>query len=185
VGARRAHALVAAGFHVVWVAPDAPSTPGPIDIRRRPFAPDDLSGCAIVFACAPPAVNAAVADAARAQRVLCGRADQPDAGDFVVPAQMERGGAVLSVSTERAGPSAARTLLGALGAAWRPSFDTFLRLWTEARTALPPGADRQRAARSVANDEILSMLDAGDVEGARARLRTSLAAGGEAPTETT
>gem|GEM_PF-2806280 len=192
VGARRAHALTEAGFHVLWVAPDAPRlqdpvTPatGSLEVRRRPFSADDVHGCAVVFACAPRSVNVTVAQAARAAGVLCGRADQPDAGDFIVPAQLERAGAVLSVSTERAGPSAARTLLRALEAAWRPSFDVFLRLWADARSALPSGAARRNAARSVANEEILSMLDAGDVEEARARLRASLAAGGEAPAETT
>lgn len=192
VGARRARALSAAGFHVVWVAPDAPSSneraaavSGAFEVHRRPFAVDDVRGCAAVFACAPASVNAVVAQAARDAGVLCGRADEAEAGDFVVPAQLERAGAVLSVSTEGAGPAAARTLLRALEGAWRPSFDVFLRLWAEARRALPSGAARRQGARSVANDEILSMLDAGDVEGARARLRASLAAGGEAPAETT
>lgn len=194
VGDRRARALAAAGFQVVWVAPDAPLRPfettdagalGALEIRRRAFVDEDLRGCVAVFACAPPVANAAVALAARAAGVLCGRADDAEAGDFVVPAQLERAGAVVSVSTDGAGPSAARTLLRALSAAWRPSFSAFLRLWAETRRELPSGAARRNGARSVANDEILSMLDAGDVEGARARLRASLVAGGEAPAETT
>lgn len=169
----------------MWVAPNAPAGSASLDVRRRAFLADDLIGASAVFACAPPATNAEVAAAARALGILCGRADDPDAGDFVVPAQLERAGAVVGVSTDHAGPAAARALLGALDAAWRPSFDAFLRLWAEARAATPPGEARQRAARSVPNEEILSMLDAGDVEGARARLRASLAAAGATPTETT
>ncbi len=179
VGRRRVEALLGAGATVRWVAPDLPAPSSPpaerrLSARRRGFEVADVEGCGLVFACATPDVNDAVAAAARAAGVLCGRADAPERSDFVVPAQAERGGALLSLSSGGAGPSAARTLLAALVSSWRPAFDHFLTLWAEARAEVAAGPARRAAARGVANDEILSMLDTGDIDGARARLRAAL-----------
>ncbi|MFZ4737142.1 MAG: precorrin-2 dehydrogenase/sirohydrochlorin ferrochelatase family protein [Bradymonadia bacterium] len=179
VGRRRVDVLLRAGASVRWVAPDLAALSSAyaaarLVSRASRFEVADLEGCGLVLACATPEVNDVVAAAAKAAGVLCGRADAPERSDFVVPAQADRGGALLSLSSGGAGPSAARTLLAALLSSWRPAFDDFLTLWAEARTQVAAGPARRAAARGVANDEILSMLDAGDIDGARARLRAAL-----------
>jgi uroporphyrin-III C-methyltransferase/precorrin-2 dehydrogenase/sirohydrochlorin ferrochelatase len=85
VAARRVPRLLAAGADVVLVSPSV--TPaleelaalGRIDWWRRPYAGGDCAGAWLVIACTSrPEVNAAVAEAAEANRTWCVRAD--DAG---------------------------------------------------------------------------------------------------------
>lgn len=75
VGTRRAAALRAAGADVTVID------------ETRPFAPDDVVGMWLVFACTDdPAVNAAVVAAAEAHGIWCGRADDRTRSPIWMPA---------------------------------------------------------------------------------------------------
>ncbi|HEX6470782.1 MAG TPA: uroporphyrinogen-III C-methyltransferase [Streptosporangiaceae bacterium] len=89
VAQRRVPALLAAGAHVVLVAPEV--TPSledlPVEWHRRPYRTGDLDGAWLVQACADDAkVNATVAAEAEARRVWCVRADDAEASAAWTPA---------------------------------------------------------------------------------------------------
>ncbi len=89
VAARRLPALVEAGAAVEVVSPvmSAAVEALPVVRHRRAFAPADVVGAWLVHACTDePAVNAAVAGAAAAERVFCVRADDAAGSNAWVPA---------------------------------------------------------------------------------------------------
>jgi precorrin-2 dehydrogenase/sirohydrochlorin ferrochelatase len=144
VAVRKAAGLAEAGALLRVVAPqvraELDALPG-AEILRTRYAPEHLAGCALAFAATDdPAVNAAVAADARAAGVLCNVADDPDAGDFLVPSVLRTGPVTVSVSTGGASPALAARLRRIL------------------KTALPEGtgelAERLAAWRKVAHAEV-------------------------------
>jgi uroporphyrin-III C-methyltransferase/precorrin-2 dehydrogenase/sirohydrochlorin ferrochelatase len=105
VAQRRVPALLAAGAHVVLIAPEV--TPSledlPVEWRRRPYRTGDLDGAWLVQACADDAkVNAMVAAEAETRRVWCVRADDAEASAAWTPAsgvvdEADGGGLVVGV----------------------------------------------------------------------------------------
>jgi len=115
VATRKARALLAAGAHVVVVAPSWTPTVatlverGAIDLRPRPFTPEDLEGVFLVVAATDdPTVNETVARAAHERRVLVNVVDAPERGSFLVPATFRRGDALVAISTNGRSPALAR-----------------------------------------------------------------------------
>ncbi len=156
VGRRRVAALREAGAVVRWVAPDAPPSG-----LRAVFEPAHLDGVRLAFACASPAVNAAVVAAARAQGVLVGRADRPEAGDLDVPARVRRGRLLLSLGTGGAAPAATRALRQALEERVPRVWSEFVERMADARARLRGAADRAARLEALANP-LLEALEAGD-----------------------
>ncbi len=110
VGLRKVRALAGAGAQVRLVTEAAPAAqmPADVEIRLKSFAPEDLAGAQLVFAATDRReVNAAVARAARAARILVNVADMPQEGDFDLPAVSRRGDLVLAVSTAGRSPALA------------------------------------------------------------------------------
>lgn len=127
VAARKLPELLACGARVTVVAPEvSPAVqhllPGLV-LHRRAFAPADVEGMTLVFACTNlPDVNTAVADACRARGIPCNRADRAKQGTFIVPGVVRRGGVTISVSTSGQVPALTRhlkrRLSGVLGEEW-------------------------------------------------------------------
>ncbi|MDX6257025.1 MAG: uroporphyrin-III C-methyltransferase / precorrin-2 dehydrogenase / sirohydrochlorin ferrochelatase [Frankiales bacterium] len=116
VAARRAAALVAAGADVLVVAPVIGADvrrladDGALQVAERPYNLGDLDGVWLVHACTDqPAVNAAVAADADADRVFCVRADDREASAAWVPAVHRQGDVVVAVNAGGA-PARARAL---------------------------------------------------------------------------
>ena len=116
VAARRASAMVAAGAEVLVVAPAIGpdvrrmAEDGSLHVAERPYNPGDLDGIWLVHACTDlPAVNAAVASDAEADRVFCVRADDREASAAWVPAVHRQGDVVVAVNAGGA-PARARAL---------------------------------------------------------------------------
>jgi uroporphyrin-III C-methyltransferase/precorrin-2 dehydrogenase/sirohydrochlorin ferrochelatase len=90
VAARRTARLRAAGAYVAVVATSLREGIDADEMHERAFTPDDLDGAWLVLACTDVAeVNAAVADAARARRIWCVRADEATSSDAWLPAAAE------------------------------------------------------------------------------------------------
>jgi cobalt-precorrin 5A hydrolase/precorrin-3B C17-methyltransferase len=115
VGQRKVEGLLAAGLKVRLISPEA--TPelqawaeeGRIQWQRRPYQPGDMSGAQLVFAATNQrAVNAQVAQEAKNLRLLCNVADQPDEGNFYVPAVHRQPGLVVAVSSRGESPRRAQ-----------------------------------------------------------------------------
>lgn len=115
VAARKLPELLACGARVTLVSPALGAAtrrlaPG-LTWHQRAFAPADVEGHTLVFACTDvPAVNAAVADACRAHDIPCNRADRAKEGTFIVPGVIRRGGVTVSVSTSGQVPALTRHL---------------------------------------------------------------------------
>jgi len=117
VAARRVATLVDLGARVVVVAPSVCpelaelARTGAIEVRERPFAPDDLDGAALVFAATDSAaVNAEVRRRARAAGAWANRADDPSDCDFTVLPAVRRGDLVVAVGTSGRSPALAAHL---------------------------------------------------------------------------
>jgi cobalt-precorrin 5A hydrolase/precorrin-3B C17-methyltransferase len=123
VGERKAAGLLQASASVRLISPEA--TPqlrewaraGQIEWRRQPYQPGDLAGADLVFAATNQRpVNAQVAAEAKSLGLLCNIADQPEAGNFHVPAVHRQDDLVVSVSTTQKNPKRARTIRDQIGA---------------------------------------------------------------------
>ncbi len=106
VGERKARGVLAAGGMVRLISPEATAQlqawaeAGQIRWERRPFQPGDVVGARLVFAATNQRlVNAQVAAEARELGLLCNVADQPDEGNFHVPAVHRQPGLVVAVSS--------------------------------------------------------------------------------------
>ncbi len=108
VASRKARALAAAGFAIDVVAPACqpalvalPHT----TVREREFAPDDIAGHAIVFACTDRRdVNRTVGELARAAGIPVVVADRGAEGTVTTPATYRTDGLTIAVSTSGASP---------------------------------------------------------------------------------
>jgi len=101
VAARRVRSLRDAGAEVTVVAPVIGADVGTDGVLqlRRPFAPADLDGAWLAFACTDEAaVNAAVAEAAAARRIFCVRADDAAGGTARTSAVARHGGVTVAVN---------------------------------------------------------------------------------------
>ena len=86
--------------------------------RPRPYAAGDAGGYRLVFAATDdPAVNARVADDARAAGALVSRVDEGGESDFHTPSHLRRDEVVVAFSTGGASPLLARRLRERLEAA--------------------------------------------------------------------
>ncbi len=119
VGARKIAALLERDPAEVLVLDPQPPSPQmqafldhpAMRYECRPFTEADLEGRALVFAAtSAPTVNLHVARACRERGILCNVADAPDAGNFSVPATLERHGVCLSLSTGGKSPALSRIL---------------------------------------------------------------------------
>jgi uroporphyrin-III C-methyltransferase/precorrin-2 dehydrogenase/sirohydrochlorin ferrochelatase len=120
VAARRAETLVRSGMRVTVVAPRLCerlaqwAQAGTVACRAKRFEPADVEGAAIVVAATDDsAVNAAVAEAAKALGIAVNVADDPSLSTFIVPAVIDRAPVQVAISTGGASPVLARRL-GAL-----------------------------------------------------------------------
>ncbi len=124
VGERKVRGLLAADVKVHLVSPGA--TPqlqawaeaGQLQWSQRPYQSGDLLGVRLVFAATNQrTVNAQVAEEARQLGLLCNVADQPEEGNFHVPAVHRQPGLVVAVSSSGESPKRAQQVRDNL-AAW-------------------------------------------------------------------
>lgn len=120
---RKIRLLRRAGARVTVVAPAVSDTiatlakNGDIALIRRTFAPEDVAGRALVIAAAgPAAVNASVAQAARAARVPVNVVDDAALSDVIVPSIVDRSPLMVAVSSGGAAPVLARQVRAAIDA---------------------------------------------------------------------
>lgn len=135
VSARKCLSLLDAGARITVIAPElddrlmALLEQGEISHLARGFAPGDLAGAFLVFAATDsPAINAAVAEEAKARGILADIADAPELGDFTLPAIARRGDLQIAVSTGGKSPALARRIRDELAARYGPEYEAALVL---------------------------------------------------------
>lgn len=111
---RKVRTLLAAGARVTVISPAATAAIREMkDVRWRPrrYAAGDLRGARLVVAATDDqAVNRRVCAEAKRRRLLVNCIAPPEAGNFIVPALVRRGGIALAISTGGASPAFAKRL---------------------------------------------------------------------------
>jgi precorrin-2 dehydrogenase / sirohydrochlorin ferrochelatase len=144
VAMRKAAGLLQAGARVRMVCPDAITAAAGGDdglFREARFCRvteryriEHLEGASLVFAAATPDVNAHVVADARASRIWVNSADDPQTGDFFIPAVVRRGELLIAIGTSGAAPAAARNVRDMLD----KQFDEAWAIWLEIHRELRP-----------------------------------------------
>jgi precorrin-2 dehydrogenase/sirohydrochlorin ferrochelatase len=150
--------------------------------EKRTFHSRDLAGMFLVFAATSDAqVNRQVLNQARAARVWCNSADDPDQGDFILPAVMNQGDLVCAVSTCGASPALARKIRDELSCAYGPEYGQFLVLMRAVREKLlasghdPDG--HKQVFRAMMETSLPALVAAGDTAAIDAVLYQLLGSG--------
>ncbi len=138
VGRRKATAVVAAGATVTVVDPrtDALTLPPGVLYISQAFQDCHLDGVKLAFACATPAVNAAVVAAAQARGVWVCSASDPAGGDFVLPSVARRGDLTFAVSTGGASPALAKRIAAELLTQFDDTYAEWVRVLGDVRAAV-------------------------------------------------
>jgi precorrin-2 dehydrogenase / sirohydrochlorin ferrochelatase len=186
VGERKALALAAAGAVVTVIAPSVgealrdAADRGTLCVELREYRSGDIGGALLAIAATDrPELNARVVADARTANVFVNSVDDPETGDFTVPATVRRGGVTVAISTGGKSPAFARHLREALEEWLTADRVALLELLSEVRRELiavgqNPPPERWRQAVDV---EVTRALERGDADGARRRLLETLGAG--------
>lgn len=150
------------------------------ELRRRPFAPDDLDGVFLALAATNYRdVNANIAEHAHARGILCNVADDPKACDVHIPAVVHRGDLTLAISTGGASPAVAagvrRQLEQLFGPEWGELLGLLGDLREDTKRRYPQPALRAAAVRELVDDgRVLVLLRAGATADAYRYARATL-----------
>jgi len=158
VALRRAGSLAQAGATVVVIAPkiDPGLTSLPIETQQRPYQPGDLKGAWLVIAASDDkAVNRQVEKDARQVHALVNRPDEPDSGDFTVPAHAHHGPITLAVQTDGASASASAEIRRQLSDALDPDWPRLLTLAADFRAVIQQRFEDPRERR----DRLMKLAD--------------------------
>jgi precorrin-2 dehydrogenase/sirohydrochlorin ferrochelatase len=183
VGRRKAAAAQAAGAGVVVVDPlqgPDPDRPSHLWVAE-PYRPAHLDVAALVFACAPPDVNARVVADCRARNIWVNSASDPAAGDFSLPAVHAVGGLWVAVSTGGAAPGLARRVRDRVAGQFDAAFAAWVDLLNEVRgevlATVPDPARRRQLLDGFADWAWLDRLRAEGAEAVRAAIRAVVRGG--------
>ena len=133
----KTRSLLAAKACVTVVAPqiDFGGFDEKLELRRRPFVPEDVDTCWLAVAAATPDVNRQVARAASARSRFVIAVDDTASSSAYAGAVLRRGGVTLSISTDGRAPARAALLRQALESVLPPDLED----WLEHAEAMRPG----------------------------------------------
>ncbi len=149
VAAGKLRQLLDVGADVTVVAPEiVPSIEASsATLARRRFVPADLDRVWFAVAAATPDVNAEVAAAAEARRVIVNAVDDPPNASAYFGGVVRRGGVTVAISTGGCAPGLTALLRQALDTALPADLGSWLAIATHARAgwrrARTPIADRR------------------------------------------
>lgn len=181
MAARKARALLQCGAEVTVIAPSLADdmdalTPSLHALLRRNYAEGDASAFRLVFtATGIPDVDGAVYADAEAAGVWANSADDMAHSSFILPAVHRDGAVTVSVSTGGVSPALASWLRTRLADECGEGFGVLAQLLGEARARLKQGGRPSDAVDWVRllDGPLPDLVRAGDIEGARAAVRTA------------
>jgi precorrin-2 dehydrogenase/sirohydrochlorin ferrochelatase len=186
IAARKVSGLLRAGAVVTVVAPDAVAeiAQDP-DVRwhQREYRRGEVASYRLaITATDDPAVNRQVARDGEAANVLVNSADDPANCSFILPAVVRRGDLQLTVSTNGRSPAFASWARRRLEETFTDTHAQLVELLGEAREELRAanGTTESTDWEAAIDDELIDLVAAGDVEAARARVRSALGLEGSA-----
>ena len=179
VAAEKAKGLLAAGAVVHVVAPDVDDEVRALDLTwdDRPYERGEVAGYRLAVACTDdPATNQAVFDDGEASGVWVNAADDPERCSYTLPARLDRGRVMITVSTGGHSPALASWLRDRLAADLGEEVDALAGLLAEARAGLvAEGRSTQGADwRTALDSGMLDLVRAGRLDEARELLRAAL-----------
>jgi len=143
VGTRKAKSLIACGGKVTVVSPTVTSelqdlaAAGALRVLQREYVGDDLQGMFLVMgATDDERLNRRIRTDAEHLKILCNIADRPEQCDFILPAVVQRGDLIVTVSTSGRSPALAKKLRQDLQAQFGDEYTAFLDLMGAIRKRL-------------------------------------------------
>jgi precorrin-2 dehydrogenase/sirohydrochlorin ferrochelatase len=173
VASQKVEDLLTAGARVRVIAPSACgeilelAAAGRIQLELRPYAAGDLEDVVLAVAAASEeAVNARVAEDARALGVLVNVVDRPALCTFTLPATLRRGDLTLAVATQGRCPGLARAIREELEDRYGPEYAEVLRLLSGLRIQMRErgwdGARISKAISAMYRSGIIEAVRSGD-----------------------
>jgi precorrin-2 dehydrogenase/sirohydrochlorin ferrochelatase len=180
VAAEKVRALLAAGAIVHVVATEVREEVRALDLtwEERPYVRGEVAGYRLAVACTDdPAANQAVFDDGEEAGVWVNAADDPARCSYTLPARLDRGRLLVTVSTAGHSPALASWLRDQLAGELGPEYDTLIDLLAEARADLVAAGRPTLGAdwRSALDSGMLDLVRAGRLDEARELLHASLA----------
>jgi siroheme synthase-like protein len=174
VAKRRAASLLDSGANVTVIAPvvDPALAAMNITTHQRPYAEGDLRGAFMtVIATDDPAANAAAAAEAEREGVLVNRADEPEAGDIIIPAHTRIGPVTVSVGSGGISPRAAAhmrdQMLIELDRDWLVLLETLEPVRRKLQETVPDIRRRREAMHKLTDPAAMALLKEKGVDGLR------------------
>lgn len=129
----------------------------------RDYEPGCLDAVDLVFAATSDVeLNRRISADARARKLWCNMASDPEMGTFIVPSMVKRGGLSLAVSTGGASPALAREIREKLEREFGPEWGPYIRLMGYLRKVIQSmgleSSENQRLFRAIAALPILSWI---------------------------
>lgn len=176
-GQRKITTLLAAGakVRVITGITDRNEFPAQVEVIRRDFVPSDLDGSQLVFAATDNAeLNTFIVTEAHNRGLLCSRADQPDNGDFILPAIRRQGELTITISTGGASPSLAALLADEMAEKFGTEWELLLQIAEALRRQRLTYEDEipynREVLRQLLAHGLADQLKAGDLEAAERTL---------------
>jgi len=143
VGTRKVDGLLACGARVTVVSPQVTEdlrrlgADGAITLWEREYAAADLAGMFLVIGATDDEdLNRRLSADAGQLKILCNIADRPDTCNFILPAVVQRGDLVITVSTSGKSPALAKKLRRALEGQFGEEYAVLLDLMGAIRKRL-------------------------------------------------
>jgi precorrin-2 dehydrogenase/sirohydrochlorin ferrochelatase len=179
VAAEKVAGLLTAGavVHVVATSVSEELRALAVTWEERAYRRGEVEGYRLAVACTDdPAANQAVFDDGEAAGVWVNAADDPERCSYTLPARLDRGRVLVTVSTGGQSPALASWLRDRIGEQLGEEVDTVAGLLAEARAELRAGGRSTMAAdwRSALDSGMLDLVRAGRLDEARELLRASL-----------
>lgn len=187
VGARKARTLEKCGARVDVVSDRFCDAFNGMDkevitLKTKAFDPEDIDGSFLVIAATSNAqLNALIQGEAQKRGIMCNIADNPDKSSFILPAVIEQGDLILTVSTSGASPAVARKIKEKLKSQFGTEYGRLLILMRAVRNRLlkeghDPDSHRE-SFYSLLENGILKAVESRDEEKINAVLNMVLGDG--------
>jgi len=188
VGTRKVGTLLSCGAQVAVVSPEVTdelrrlSARDVITLRERVYAASDLEGIFLVIgATDDEELNRRVSADAAVLGILCNIADRPEKCNFILPAIVQRGDLVLTVSTSGKSPALAKKLRRELERQFGEEYAVLLRLMGAIRKRLLAEAHAPEAHKpifeKIVHSDILAWIRDGRMQEVNRLLAEILGAG--------